>query len=364
VTSFHMPFLPPEALADEGSIAIAAHRAIALAKGGETRAALNLALQARRRAQGLELGVGEIEALSAAAIVHIIRGDAIAAVATAIDACGLARRSGRATLHPHALVSLKLAASSLGACDDPVRALQACVSEAIACGDAPVEIRARVGLGVVFGDAGRFDAAQYEFVRALQLAERHPDTTGPSRITANIANLHRKRALAHLAAGFEARGLHECDAAARVAGRACRMAVEERNVAAEIDALAIRGCAHDLRGERERAQALLRASIALGQASRCPSAIVWVLCELGRMCLAADDLAGARGAFLEALELARELRPSRKIAVACAGLADVLAREGDVPATLAWRERAADETAAFEIASLQTRRQIREFFAA
>jgi hypothetical protein len=125
-----MPFLPPEALADEGSIAIAANRAIALAKGGETRAALNLALQARRRAQGLELGAGEIEALSAAAIVHIIRGDSIAAVASAIDACGLARRAGRGALHPHALVSLKLAAYNLGACDDAIAALQACETAA------------------------------------------------------------------------------------------------------------------------------------------------------------------------------------------------------------------------------------------
>ncbi len=260
-------------------------------------------------------------------------------------------------------MSLKLAAYNLGACDDAIAALQACVSEAIAFDDASVEIRARVGLGVVFGDAGRFDVAQYEFLRALQLAERHPDTAGPARITANIANLHRKRAQAHFAAGFEARGLHECDTSARVAGRACRMAVEEGNVAAEIDALAIRGCAYDLRGEAEHARALLKASIALGRSSRCPTAIVWVLCELGRLCLAADDLGGARTAFVEALDLARELRPSRKIAVACAGLADVEAREGRVPAALGWWERAADEAAAFEIASLQTRRQISEFFA-
>ncbi len=43
MTSFQMPFLPPEALADADSIAVAAERAIALAKGGDTRAALNLA---------------------------------------------------------------------------------------------------------------------------------------------------------------------------------------------------------------------------------------------------------------------------------------------------------------------------------
>ena len=100
-----MPFLPPEALADADSIAVAAERAIALARGGDTRAALNLALQARRRAQGLEIDVGEIEALNAAAMVHLIRGDTIAAVASALDACELARRTGDRSRYGHALVS-------------------------------------------------------------------------------------------------------------------------------------------------------------------------------------------------------------------------------------------------------------------
>ncbi len=65
---------------------------------------------------------------------------------------------------------------------------------------------------------------------------------------------------------------------------------------------------------------------------------------------------------MDALEIARELRPSRKIALACTGLADVAASTGDVRGANEWRERAAEETAAFEIARLQTHRQIREFF--
>jgi hypothetical protein len=126
--------------------------------------------------------------------------------------------------------------------------------------------------------------------------------------------------------------------------------------------MAIRGCSLYLRGDDERARVMLRTSIALGKGSRCPSSIVWVMCELGRIALAAGDVEEARHAYSDAHEVARELRPTRKIAVACTGLAEVAARCGDVPAATHWRERAAEEEAAFEIARLQTRSQIRQFF--
>jgi hypothetical protein len=76
-----MPFLPPEALADEGSIASRrrardrARQGRGDARGAQPRAA------GRAARQGLEIDGGELEALNAAAIVHLIRGDSIAAVA-------------------------------------------------------------------------------------------------------------------------------------------------------------------------------------------------------------------------------------------------------------------------------------------
>jgi tetratricopeptide (TPR) repeat protein len=354
-----MPFLPPEALADEASIAEAAARAVTLARRGEARAALNLALQARRQAQSLETVRGELEALNAAATVHLIRGDAVSAVASAIDARDLAQRSGDRSLLGQALVSLQMSAFILGAGDGVHAALRECTREALEHGDVAVEVRARNALGVVLGDGGHFDAAAYEFDRALRLGRGLPPAlASAARITANVANLHRKRASAYFAQGFEARGLHECGLAIALAGDACRLAAAEGAVSVEIDALAIRGCAHEQLGEPARARLLLRESIALGRGARCPSAIVWVLSELGRMCLAAGDFGQARAAYAEALDLARELRPSRKIATACLGLSEVAARSGDLKGAAEWRERGAEEAAAFEIASLQTRRQI------
>jgi tetratricopeptide (TPR) repeat protein len=348
VTSFHLPFLPPEALGDEGSIATAALRAVALARGGETRAALNLARHARRRAQGMETAAGELEALNAAAVVHLIRGDTIGAVAAALDAFQLARRNPNRSLYGHALVSLKMAAYNLGACDDAVDTLDRCAREAAELRDVPLEIRARVGLGVVLGDAGRFDAAAREYARALPLAERHP-AASPARVLANIANLHRKRG--------EAAEAIACAQAAR------RLSVGEVNVSVEIDALAIEGCCEQLRGATDRARALLRASARLGHASRCPTAVVWVQCEIGRLGLAAGDLEEARAAYGEVVAIAAELRPSRKIAVACEGLAEAEARSGNARHAREWRERAADETSQFEVARLQTHRQLMEVLA-
>jgi tetratricopeptide (TPR) repeat protein len=354
-----MPFLPPEALADEASIAGAAARAVTLARWGEPRAALNLALQARRQAQSLEIVRGELEALNAAAIVHLIRGDAVSAVATAIDARDLAHRAGDRSLLGQAQVSLQLSAFILGAGEDVHAVLRECTRIALRDGDMAVEMRARIALGVVLGDGGHFDAAAYEFDRALRLARDTPHPfASPARIIANIANLHRKRAATYLEQGFEAKGLHECGMTIRLGGEACRLAAIEGAVSVEIDALAIAGCAHEQRGEPARGRLLLRESIALGRAARCPSAIVWVLCELARMSLDAGDVEEARAAYAEALDLAHELRPSRKIAAACFGLADVSARQGDATGAAAWRERGAEEAAAFEIAGLQTRRQI------
>jgi tetratricopeptide (TPR) repeat protein len=291
--------------------------------------------------------------------VHLIRGDAVSAVASAIDARDLAQRAGDRSLLGQAVVSLQMSAFILGAGEDVHGALRECTREALEHGDRAVEARARVALGVVLGDAGDFDAAAYEFEQALRVGrDLPPSISSAARIKANLANLHRKRATALLAAGFEARGLHEVGLAIEVAREACRMAAAEGSVSVEIDALAIIGCACEQRGEPARGRILLRESIALGRAARCPSAIVWVLGELARMSLAAGDTDDAFAAYRETLELAHELRPSRKISTACFGLAEVEARRGNAQAAACWRERGAEEATAFEIAGLQTRRQI------
>jgi hypothetical protein len=91
--------------------------------------------------------------------------------------------------------------------------------------------------------------------------------------------------------------------------------------------------------------------------------VVWVLCELGRNRVAAGDLEAARAASTEALEVAADTRPSRKIGLACEALAGIDELAANSVGARLWRERAADEIAQFEIARLQTRRQLLEVLA-
>jgi len=88
-----------------------------------------------------------------------------------------------------------------------------------------------------------------------------------------------------------------------------------------------------------------------------------VLCELAGVCIASDDIAGARQAYTEALEVALELAPSRKVQVACAGLAEVERLAGNEGAQRHWSERATQEAEEYERMRGHTRRELEVFFA-
>jgi tetratricopeptide (TPR) repeat protein len=364
VTPFQMPTLPPEAVADDRTIAAVAARAVALAKAGDGRGALALAKVARTMAQGMELERGELEALNAAAIVHLLRGDSISAVAAAMDACDIARRIDDRALAAQARVSLHLSSFNLGARGDVEPGLRGCVADAMELLDRPLEVRARTALGVVYGDEGRFDAASFEFERALVTARLHGGTTCPARLVSNLANLHRKRALAALAEGYEARALRECAEAVALARRACGLAAREGATPIEIDALGIWGCVRVIQGEPGHGRMLLEESVALGRGARWRPATVWVSCELGALLASLDHLEAARAAYAEAYETACTLRPSRKIALACEGLAHVAARRGEVADAELWRRKAEHEAAEYERVRRATRSQVESFLLA
>jgi tetratricopeptide (TPR) repeat protein len=361
---FQMPTFPPEAVADERTIADVAARAIALAKAGDGRGAIALAKVARAMAQGMELARGELEALNAAAIVHLLRGDSISAVAAAMDACEIARRVDEPALAAQARVSLHLASFNLGARGDVEPGLRGCIADAMALLDRPLEVRARTALGVVYGDGGRFDAASFEFERALVTARLHGGATCPARLVSNLANLHRKRALAAVARGHEARALHECAEAVLLARRACGLAARDGATPIEIDALGIWGCVRVIQGEPVAGRLLMEESVALGRGARLRQPTVWVSCELGALLLSLDEPEAARRAYAEAYDVACTLRPSRKIALACEGLARVAARRGDVAEAESWRRKAEHEVADYERVRATTRVQVESFLLA
>ncbi|APV48355.1 hypothetical protein BWI17_00825 [Betaproteobacteria bacterium GR16-43] len=356
--------LPPGALSDGPQLTAAANQAIALARSGESRKGLALALLARNQARVLDLRRGEAEALNAAAVVHAIRGDHISAVAAAIDACELAGRLEGRSILGHSRVTLGSAAFALGMVGEARAALEACLAQAVCCGDRELEVRARSGLGIVLGDLGEFEAATQELARVLFLVERHQQMTCPARALSNLANLHAKRAKKHLAAGDRIAAASDCEDADRLAARALEVADARGNLSVQIDAAGIRGKVRDLLGEPHEALLFLASACRAGIAARSRTPLLWVLCEQGRIHRGLGQLDAARTAYDEALEIAAELRPSPKIAEACQGLEWVERAAGNEAAARRWSEQAHVETEAFEHARAQTRRQLDAFFAA
>ena len=86
----------------------------------------------------------------------------------------------------------------------------------------------------------------------------------------------------------------------------------------------------------------------LGAETRSRAAVLWILCELGRIRLLASDFDAARAAYNQALDAASGLRPCATIHVASAGLAEVEAGAGRESAAAEWRERALSERTEFE----------------
>ena len=347
MTLFHMSVQAGED-AGKGALPSRAKEAVSVARRGDLKSALLLAQQAWQAARELKDERAVLEATHAASIVHMIRGDSISAVAAATDAFDLARRLGDASLEGHARVSLCFSGAELGTHEDAERDLGRCIEQAVAAHDSGLEIRARVALGIVLGDRGRFELAPAQFQRALALAEDHPGFTPPGCIAVNLANVHRKCAALHVAAGRQAQAEIHIAEALRVSDQAFRLSLEEEAVPACVEALGIRACALEMLGARDKALALLAYAVSIGVETRSRTAVLWVLCELGRVRVLASELDAARAAYTQALDAASGLRPCATIHIACAGLADVEGKLGRDAAAADWRARADSEKAEFE----------------
>jgi len=339
-------------------------QAVAAARRGDLKEALHLAQQAWQAAREQKDDRGVLEATNAASIVHMIRGDAISAVAAALDAHQLARRLGERSLGAHALINLCYAGFYLGTHQDAEDDLRKCVDQAIAEKDVGLEIRARVGLGIVLGELGKFEVAPMQFRRAMKLAGEHAGFTPPACIAVNMANLHLRSGGARLASGHADDAQVELLESARIARQAFDLAVRDEGVPASVDALAVRACALDLLGARDKALALLAYAVSLGGESSARSAILWILCELARIRLLAGQYEGARAAFTQALDIASGLRPSAKIHIACAGIAEAEAKLGRETSAAQWQGRAASEEAEFERWRRDTRWQLERLLGA
>lgn len=335
-------------------------RAIELAYSGEPRQGLTLAFKARRLAQERGSIADELAALNAGALCQRLRGDVISAVAAAVDAHALASHIGDRAMLCHALCTIGSAAYAFDTLDESAGLLESCAAEAVAIGDAELEIRVRDELGVVLGDMKAFDRAQAEFDRALTLVGQHGHDRHRARLLMRIGNLYKKRAAAapegpRSEAAELAR--QQCE---NWAHRALDAARGDAAAQLRVNVLSMLGQLEQGRGDSRAALDWLQQALGLAQRTSRRAPVPHLLTEIGKLHEQRGDVDEARLAYEEAFAEAGSLRPTWRLAEIGHLLADLELRAGNGGQAAQWRALADEEHVKFERTRAQAKRQIAE----
>jgi len=180
---------------DEGLI-VQCDRAVRTSRGGDSRAGLELAHKAHRRAREEGEPHGLVLAQNTVAICLSGRGAHVQALAAALDAHRMASELGWRAQAAHAL--LTLAASSYDLFESPdrraIRTVERCLADALDIPDASLEVRTRNVLAIMHGWRKSFDGGLAEFERAMARVEASDGSTPVSLLAGNIANLAVRKA--------------------------------------------------------------------------------------------------------------------------------------------------------------------------
>lgn len=343
---------------EQESAAALCERAIELAYSGEPRQGLTLALKARKLA--LESGAihDELLALNAGAICQRLRGDVISAVAAAVDAHALAGKLNDRSMLCHALCTIGSAAYALDTLGESASLLESCATEAVAIGDAELEIRVRDELGVVLGDMKQFAAAQAEFDRASQLIEEHNQVRHRARLLMRVGNLYKKRAAAAQQDGQDELAEQARQQCENWAHRALDAAKGDAAAHLRVNVLSMLGQLDLGRGDARSALDWLQQALGLAHRTSRRAPVPHLLTEIGKIHETRGDVEEARLAYEEAFAEAGALRPTWRLAEISHLLADLEAGAGDQERADKWRERAEEEQAQFERTRTQAKQQM------
>jgi tetratricopeptide (TPR) repeat protein len=333
--------------------------AIRLARSGNTLAGLKHARAAYKMVVDNGDEAMRRRALNTVAICQGAHGQFIEAVADAIDAYTLSQTAGDTLEATHALATLAGAASFiLDTLDTSMLMLDKCLSQALALGDIPLEVRVRNIRGILLGTLKRFDEAEHEFAVALSLVDRAGENTRPAMLVGNVAALSVKRARA---ADDAERERFTQTALARIQ-ETLDISAEEGNADVESRGYYNLG---DIRAQQGRVQDALDAfaqsmkfAKQVGQRARVIDAHV----ERGKLFAARRDWQSARAEFQAAFDVADAHRPTGQIATAAEQLSAACEQLGDAKAALGWIARAGVERELFERESEQARRQLDTFW--
>jgi tetratricopeptide (TPR) repeat protein len=333
--------------------------AIRLARSGNTLAGLKHA----RAVYKIVVDGGDEalrrRALNTVAICQGAHGQFIEAVADAIDAYNLSKAADDTLQATHALATLAGAASFiLDTLDTSMLMLDKCLTQAVALGDIPLEVRVRNVRGILLGTLKRFNDGEHEFAVALSLVDRAGENTRPAMLVGNVAALSVKRARA--AEGSEREPLW--DVALTRIEETLDISAQEDNADVESRGYYNLG---DIRGQQGRQEEALDAyaqSMALARHVGQRSRVIDALVERGKLFAARQDWKAAQVEFHAAFDEADAHRPTSHVATAAEHLGMVYEKLGDMKAAIGWIARADVERELFERESAQARKQLETFW--
>jgi tetratricopeptide (TPR) repeat protein len=298
----------------------ACDNAIRTARRGDTRSSVGLARHAYRLARQ-ESQEAELEALNAMALCQGANGSYIESIATSIDAFRLARQTRHRSGAAYALTTMAAGASFILDADKVVLDMLAvCRNEADALEDPVLMGRVLNTFGLVYGNLQRFDEADVEYDRGIQLvmnsAPRAGLVTPAYLMSGNKAFLSVLRAKA---ADADHREFCQADAERRIE-YVLAIANREGNVDAQARALFCRGQLRGLQGRLNDALAAFEDTLERANRIRHNPRLIDTYIEISKLYAAEEKYDLALEALEQAFEIADANRPTNKVYVACEGM--------------------------------------------
>lgn len=321
----------------EGTAAL--DRAVRLSRTGDTQAGLDAARAAYRAIR--EQGDAALlrQAMNTLALCQAAHGLYIEAVAAAMDVQRQATAAGDRLAAAHALTTLAGASGMiLDTQASELALLDHCLSEALALGDVPLECRVRNTRAIRLSALGRFEDAEADYARALELVDHAGELTRRPMLVYNMAMLALKELRAATRLDREA-------AAAKARERtqdAIALARAEDNPAVEARGEYTLGQVAQVLGERDTALAAFDRALSLERRLRSRSQMVNLLMARAKALAESARQEEAIAAYQKAFDEAAHHRPTPHTGAAAENLA-ALYRDQDAAAAARWEQVAARE---------------------
>jgi tetratricopeptide (TPR) repeat protein len=331
--------------------------AVITARGGDTRAGLQMAQQAYRCARADGSSRSRMLALNAMALCQLTSGRNIESIGSAIDAFRIAQAEGDHRIALQALTTLLGASNHLYGTEEITLPMTSRALEmAQLLEDASLVARLHNSRAVIFNMLGRFDDCEAELSLAMTAAGDKDRITPPALIAANFA---------HAAVMRVRKGT--CDPlslenARRKIADALAMAVAAKSGEAQIRLWFCRGILHHDCDELDDAIAALNQSINLAAGLHHDFRIVDARLELASVYEARGDLASAAALLESAFQAAMPLRPCRQLGLLAEQLAKIHERLGSAREAAFANDLARKEQLAYEQERVSASRELEHFW--